>query len=234
MDLVYTIREELKNSIDEKVRLGYKRFFKEEVKFYGIKTPIVIKTARHFYSEINVKSKQDVFSLCDELFKSGYCEEAFIACDWSFTRKNEFEKSDFQIFESWIKQYVTNWAVCDTFCTHTMGYFIEKYPEFINELKKWSKSENMWARRASAVSMIVSARKGKFIEDVFNISDILMKDSEDLVQKGYGWLLKEASKARQKDVYDYVLFHKKEMPRTALRYAIEKMPKEMKKVAMGK
>ena len=89
-------------------------------------------------------------------------------------------------------------------------------------------------RRASAVSLIVPAKNGKFLKDVFQIADILLLDKDDMVQKGYGWMLKVASQAHQQEVYEYVLAHKTTMPRTALRYAIEKMPKELKKKAMEK
>jgi 3-methyladenine DNA glycosylase AlkD len=61
-----------------------------------------------------------------------------------------------------------------------------------------------------------------------------MYDEDDLVQKGYGWMLKETSKAHQKQVFNFVVKHRKTMPRTALRYAIEKMPEKMRKEAMKK
>lgn len=61
-----------------------------------------------------------------------------------------------------------------------------------------------------------------------------MKDKEDLVQKGYGWMLKVASDSHQKEVFDFVMKHKKEMKRTALRYAVEKMPLNLKQRAMAK
>ena len=84
------------------------------------------------------------------------------------------------------------------------------------------------------MSLIVPAKNGKFLKDVFQIADILLLDKDDMVQKGYGWMLKVASQAHQQEVYEYVLTHKTTMPRTALRYAIEKMPKELKNKAMGK
>ena len=89
-------------------------------------------------------------------------------------------------------------------------------------------------RRAAAVSLIVPARQGKFLQDIFELADVLLLDEDDLVQKGYGWLLKAASQAHQREVFDYVLAHKTTMPRTALRYAIEKMPKALKSAAMEK
>ena len=72
------------------------------------------------------------------------------------------------------------------------------------------------------------------MKEVFEISDLLLTDKDDMVQKGYGWLLKEASKKHQAEVFDYVMSWKAMMPRTALRYAIEKMPAEMKKEAMAR
>ncbi len=90
----------------------------------------------------------------------------------------------------------------------------------------------MWVRRASAVSLIVPARRGKFLKEIFEIADILLHDKEDLVQKGYGWMLKVTSQAHLNEVFNYVMDRKATMPRTALRYAIEKMPPELKAKAM--
>lgn len=82
--------------------------------------------------------------------------------------------------------------------------------------------------------LIVPAKKGEFLADIFEIADSLLLDGDDIVQKGYGWLLKEASRQHQAEVFDYVLRNKAVMPRTSLRYAIEKMPQEMRKKAMEK
>jgi 3-methyladenine DNA glycosylase AlkD len=89
-------------------------------------------------------------------------------------------------------------------------------------------------KRAAAVSLIVPARKGKFLPDILEIADILLMDKDDMVQKGYGWMLKASSQANQKAIFEYVMSKKAIMPRTALRYAIEKMPQDLKKKAMEK
>ncbi len=111
---------------------------------------------------------------------------------------------------------------------------MEMYPEYISKLKQMTKSDNRWVKRAAAVSLILPARQGKFLPDIFAISESLLMDKDDMVQKGYGWLLKEASKPFQKEVFEYVYIHKDHMPRTALRYAIEKMPNNLRKKAMAK
>ena len=82
--------------------------------------------------------------------------------------------------------------------------------------------------------MIVPAKHGKFPGDAIEIADLLLTDTDDMVQKGYGWLLKEASRKHTDEVFSYVMKNKINMPRTALRYAIELMPKEKKAEAMKK
>lgn len=115
-----------------------------------------------------------------------------------------------------------------------MGNFLEKYPAYLQQLKQFAKSPNRWMRRAAAVSLIVPARKGLFLKEILEIADVLLTDSDDLVQKGYGWMLKVASQKHQQVILNYVVSHKAVMPRTALRYAIEKMPKELKMMAMAR
>jgi len=234
-DIIVTkIRKELKNNSDKKVKESSQHFFKESIKCYGVKTPAVIKIAKAYLKTCKGKTKTQIFDLCDEFWQSGYIEESFIACNWSYAMRKHYDPSDFKRFEKWINANVNNWASCDTLCNHTVGEFIEMYPEYINKLKLFTKSPNKWMRRAAAVSLIVPAKKGNFLKDILQIADSLLLDNEDLVQKGYGWMLKAASKLHQQQIAEYVIKNKTIMPRTALRYAIEKMPQVLKIKAMEK
>jgi 3-methyladenine DNA glycosylase AlkD len=232
--IIESIRQELITHADEKTRISGERFFKEDVKLYGLKSADVSRISKEHYKDIEDKSKLHIFVLCDELWKSGYMEESFVACNWAYNMRKQYEPADFEVFEKWVKTYIGNWASCDTLCNHTIGTFVEMYPEYLSGLKKWAKSPNRWVKRASAVSLIVPARNGKFLNDIFVITDILLSDKDDMVQKGYGWMLKAASQAHQKDVFNYVMSKKATMPRTSLRYAIEKMTPELKAQAMVK
>jgi 3-methyladenine DNA glycosylase AlkD len=232
--LINNIRTELIRNADEKTRIQGKKYFKENIKIYGLKSAQVEQISKKYYKTITYKSKSNIFSLCEELWKSGFMEEAGIACMWSYNVRRDYEPADFNLFERWVNKYVSNWAACDTLCNHTVGTFIEMYPSYLEELKRWARSENRWVKRAAAVSLIVPARKGLFLKDIFKIADILHSDPDDMVQKGYGWMLKVASQVHQREVFDYVISKKRTMPRTALRYAIEKMPPELKSMAMEK
>jgi len=232
--VIARIREDLKIQADPEIQRTARHFFKEEISCYGIKTAAVIAIAKTSWKEVRARDKQEIFGLCEELYRSGMMEEAFIVSNWVPNLAELFEPGDITVFRRWITTWITNWATCDSFCNHTVGDFIEKYPEFIGELKHWTQSENRWMRRAAAVSLIVPAKHGKFLYDAIEIATLLLTDTDDMVQKGYGWLLKEASRKHTDEVFAFVMKNRKQMPRTALRYAIEFMPKEMKAEAMKK
>ena len=231
-DIIEKVRAALMQSVDEKTLATSQNFFKEKIRFYGVKVPTVNRIGAEYFKQMGARSKSEVFGLCELLWQSGYIEESFIACDWAYAVHDMYEPDDFQMFERWINVYVDNWASCDTLCNHSVGAFMEMYPEFLTRLKDFAKSDNRWVRRAAAVSLIIPARKGKFLDDIMEIADILLLDRDDLVQKGYGWMLKAASQAHQMEVFEYVIRNKAVMPRTSLRYAIEKMPEELKRKAM--
>jgi len=230
--IIQNIRRELKKISDIETQKGYQRFFKENAKFYGVRAAEVRKIAKKYWKQIESLDKQEIFKLCEDLFRSDYGEEASIVSFWVPKLTGRFESRDLELFKTWIDKYIDNWAKCDGFCNHTIGNFIQRYPESLEDLKNWTQSKNRWLKRAAAVSLIIPARQGKFLKDIFEIADLLLLDEDDMVQKGYGWMLKEASRKNQKPVFDYVVKNKKVMPRTALRYAIELMPKELKSEAM--
>ena len=230
--VIAQIRQDLRRIADPEIQKSAKRYFKEEIRCYGTKTAAVIAMAKKYWKEVKSRTKPEIFALCEELYQSGYMEESFIVSEWAHALSGRYDPEDLAIFRYWIDTYITNWASCDGFCNHTMGDFIEKYPDTIDELKRWTQSENRWMRRAAAVSLIVPAKRGKFLEESMAIADLLLTDTDDMVQKGYGWLLKEASRKHTDEIFGYVMRNKRQMPRTALRYAIELMNAELKAEAM--
>lgn len=242
-----SIRQTLSENADPAIQLSTQRFFKQTTKSYGIKTDVVRKISKTYFSQIAEMPSAKIFALCELLWRDGYMEEITVACYFSEKIHKQYQRSDFEHFERWITLYVDNWASCDTLCNHTVGEFVEMYPEYIAELKRFAHSDNLWLRRAAAVSLIIPARRGKFLDDILEIAETLLLDSQDMVQKGYGWMLKAASMSETfvknseetkqrhtKAVFDFVMRNKKVMPRTALRYAIEKMPDDLRRQAMEK
>lgn len=232
--ILRSIRQDLQDSADEQTKATSHRFFKEEVLVYGVKSAVVIKIAKRHWKEISYLDKNEIFALCEDLLSSGYCEETFVVADWLPNLADQFVEQDIFQFRTWIEKYIDNWAKCDSFCNHTVGDLVMKFPRCSEELKNWAQTSQRWLKRAAAVTLIIPAKRGTFLQQVFEIATILLCDPDDMVQKGYGWMLKEASRLHQAEVFQFVVEHKREMPRTALRYAIELMPDEMRKTAMAR
>ncbi len=194
-NIVEQVRQALAMSIDESTLNTSSRFFKEgeAAKVHGVRMGDVSKIAKESLKKMKGLCKQETFGLCEELWKSGYLEESVVACIWVESLHKQYEPADFKIFEYWVHNNITNWADCDTLCNHTIGTFVMMYPEYISELKKWAKSSSRWVKRAAAVTLIIPARKGLFLDDVFEIADLVCLGKGDLVQKGNGWMLKAES-----------------------------------------
>ena len=107
-------------------------------------------------------------------------------------------------------------------CPDSVGALLVRFPELVAQIKTWARSPNRWVRRASLVSFIRLARKGDYLDAIYEISASLFADSDDLIQKANGWLLREAGKADRQRLEKFLLQHGPEIPRTTLRYAIER------------
>ncbi|MDZ7587006.1 MAG: DNA alkylation repair protein [Patescibacteria group bacterium] len=231
--IIKDIKQKFNNYIDVDYRDGERRFFKEKIKNFGVRIPQRRKIAAKFWPEVKKLNKAELFKLADKMFKEGYNEYATVASSWIWHRREEFKPKDWLIFSKWVDKYFDNWAKIDDFSTHGLGYLINQFPTLTKELLKWTKSKNRWVKRAAAVSLIYPfGKKKKYLKEVFLVAENLLTDPDEMVQKGYGWMLKEASKYNQPQVFSFVMKNKDKMPRTALRYAIEKMPEKLKLKAM--
>ncbi|MFX0065756.1 MAG: DNA alkylation repair protein, partial [Candidatus Hermodarchaeota archaeon] len=198
---------------------------KSSYQLIGVRAPHVRQIANTSFREFKAHSIKDIDSIlnyCDYLLAQRVSEYRTIAFQWSFKCKKQFQPKHFEIFERWLKTYVTGWGSCDDFCTHTLGHFLLEYPEFIPQVKVWTSSNNNWIRRASAVIFIYAIRRGEYLAHIFEVADKLLNDSDIYVLKGYGWMLKEASNLFQNQVFQYVVKHKDPMPRVSLRLHISR------------
>jgi 3-methyladenine DNA glycosylase AlkD len=171
--------------------IDYSKFHKNKTKAIGIKTVLITKVANKYFQNIKHLSKKEIFVLCEQLLILNSRSERKIAFDWSFRLKKQYNKADFKIFENWLKKYCNDWGSIDAFCTHTFGDYLLQFPEDLNKIYSWAKSKDLLLRRASAVILIYSIRNKKYVKEGFKISDLLIEDKEDLVNKGQGWMLKE-------------------------------------------
>jgi len=232
-DVISKVSTELKKKIDPSYEL--QRYFKKPIKYLGVRSPDIRKIVKNTCPTL---PKQNFLDLCADLLKLEEYEYSIVAFQWAYLRKEDFDKSDFSIFEKWLHEYVTNWGLCDSYVPYLLNYFLVRYPSLMKNVKKWTLSENSLVRRASAVVFLRDSGGVKptlqELKDILWVAISLQEDEDDLVQKGCGWLLKNASMEHQQEVFEFVMQNKHKMKKTVLRYAIEKMPQELKKKAMEK
>ncbi len=200
----------------------------------ALKTGYVRKIAANLHRRFSDVPKKALFKQCETLLKKDAFVQTIVAYDLVYRRKESFDASDFDLFETWVYDYTTDWGDVDDFGTHALGHALMMFPEKFDRLFAWARSKRFPVRRMAAVVLIPAIRKNRLeVFDPFQVADILMDDAHDLVQKGYGWMLKELSVQQPHRVEDYLRNNVTRMPRTAFRYALEKFPKETKDALMA-
>ena len=218
------LRSELRKNADR--TYNFNQFFKTPIKAYGVRYPVIRKIAKKYFPE-NLNAA-DLKILCEALMNSGMHEESVVAVMWA----KQGNIATVQLMKHWLDSYASNWAQADDICLNVLCQLLERNASLVPEVKSWAKSKNLWTRRASAVSFVYPCRRGLYLNDILEVATLLLNDKEDLIQKAYGWALREAGIMHQKAVFNFIIRHKDKMGRTALRYAIEQMPANLKKRAM--
>src|SRR5262249_45724457 len=128
-------------------------------------------------------------------------------------------------WKRWLaRNHSANWATTDAICGALIGPTLVRFPERASDMREWSEHRNMWVHRAAIVSLIPLARKGKALDVLYEIARRLHADGADLIRKAVGWALREAGKADEKRLERYLRANGPSIPRTTLRYAIERFP----------
>ncbi len=232
--LIQSVIADLRAAADPAFRDKMGSYFSMNVEnFLGVRGATIRKIAATHWPKAKPVPIDARLALCHELLDTKLFECKTVAFDWMYRSKRQFEPKHFKVFATWLDRYVDDWNDCDDLSTHVLGEFFLRFPDHVKETSKWARSRNRWVQRSAAVSLIPSVREGSQLEQAFAVADALLETKDDLLQKGYGWLLKEASKSFQREVFAFILQRKDRMPRTALRYAIEKMPPALKKRAMA-
>ncbi|MFH1061711.1 MAG: DNA alkylation repair protein [Candidatus Omnitrophota bacterium] len=223
------IREKLKANSNKKKAKILQGFFKTGIGqyaqgdiFLGISVPKTRQIAKDFLS----LKKDDII----ELLKSKYHEQRLIALlilVEQFKAADQTEKT--QIYKLYIRnsKYINNWDLVDLSAPKIVGDFLFKRDRKI--LYKLAQSEQLWQKRIAILATYYFIKQDDF-QDTFKIAEILLKDSHDLIHKAVGWMIREVGKRNIKQTEGFLKKHYKIMPRTMLRYAIEKFPENKRQM----
>ncbi len=226
------IKNELKKySNKEKIPI-YQNFFKtgkgqygEGDIFLGVSVPNTRKVA--------IKYKEIELDVIKQLIESKIHEERLLGV---LILVQKYKKTnDNKIFEFYKKhnKKINNWDLVDLSADKIVGHYYYNNQNKFSELFNLAKSDNLWERRTSIVSTYYFIKNNKFKETI-KISEILLNDKHDLIQKAVGWMLREVGKKDKKILLKFLNKYYKEMPRTMLRYSIEKFPENERKYYLNK
>ncbi|MEP0861843.1 MAG: DNA alkylation repair protein [Ignavibacterium sp.] len=222
------LRKELKNHRNSEQAKILQRFFKtgkgeygEGDIFYGIKVPVTRKIAKRFvdlsFNDLKILLASEVH---EERLAAG------LIMVEKFNKANEKEREKIYRFYLTNRKGINNWDLVDLTAPKIIGtYLLNRDKKNLFDL---AKSNNLWDRRIAIISTLPFIRKNQF-DETLNISRLLLKDKHDLIHKSVGWMLREIGKINGDVETEFLLKHYKEMPRTMLRYAIEKFPERKRK-----
>ena len=218
------IRRVLLNGGSAPHTVEVQRFFKHEVKSRGWYTAELRKVAKRFRRAILAEyGSPYLVSVADQLFAGEVLEEKNFAVMLLEGMTPQFGPAEFRLFESWIDR-ITSWADHDALVHDLIGPMVAADDRYLMRLPVWAKKKSVWHRRAAAVSLIHSTRRHKRFEKIQDITQLLLRSDDDMVQKGLGWLLREAAKANPEETVAYLMTIRDRTPRLVLRTACETLP----------
>ncbi len=221
-------RAEFRKAADPQVAAGQRAYFKkwEKVHFRGLKAPALRGIERGLYQLVRREwAFADALEFCEQLMPDRYLESKDVALTMLARYQRDFEESLASRAKSWLERgFCDNWAVTDHLSTQILSSLIAKFDRLAATVESWNRSPNLWVRRASAVSFVKPAGKGRHLDRAYRIAAVLQPDRHDLIHKACGWLLRECGKADAARLKQYLVHHGPAVPRTTLRYAIERFP----------
>lgn len=228
------IRQVLKDGGSAPHTREVQHFFKHEVKSRGWYTAEMRQVAKRFTRTIVAEQNLPfLIQVADQLFQDEVLEEKVFAVMLLEDLTEKFGPREFKLFESWLDR-ISTWADHDGLLHYLIGPMIAADARYLPYPPRWAKKRNRWHQRAAAVSMIRSTRQHKHFDHIQKITELLLASDDDMVQKGLGWLLREAAKANREQTVAYLMTIRKRAPRLVLRTACETLPEEMRAKMLGK
>jgi 3-methyladenine DNA glycosylase AlkD len=213
---------------------GVQWFFKEEIKSHGWYTAALRKAAVQCRRNLAKEQGMDfVVQVADKLFSGRNLEEKIFAVFLLEKQTKNLGDKEFNLFASWLDR-VSSWADHDALVHDVLAPMVAPEPERVRQIFEWAKSQNRWRRRAACVALIRGAREHKFAQQSVRLSNQLLNDEDDMVQKGLGWLLRERAKADPNGTVPYLMKIRKKAPRLLLRTACETLPADTKALILNR
>jgi 3-methyladenine DNA glycosylase AlkD len=228
------IRRVLKDGGSAPHSIEVQRFFKEEVASRGWYTAELRKVALRFRRQLLAEGGLDyLIAVAEKMFTGRVLEEKVFAVFLLEKSVGEFCNREFKQLESWLGR-ISSWADHDALVYYLIGPMVQADPARLECVFRWARSRDRWHRRAAAVALIRGTRKKLFFDEIVRLSDFLLDDQDDMVQKGLAWLLRETAKFNPEPTVPYLMAIRDRAPRLVLRTACETLPINAKQRILGR
>ncbi len=229
------------------------RYFRgaADLGFYNVGTDRLRSLARSIYdAHRHDWSIDDAMAFANALIVDRHLEAKSVGIEVVARYRRDFAPRLLPTWKRWLSDnHSANWATTDAICAYLIGPLLLRYPELGARLRVWARDRNMWVRRASIVGLIPRARRGESLDLVYEIAKRLLAGTgagrrsttgtagrvpspPDLIQKAVGWALREAGKTDPARLERFLRAKGESIPRTTLRYAIERFPESTRKAIL--
>lgn len=218
---------------DEERAAKFQRYFKDPVNYFGIEWAPYKEWKADFIARLKAQwSIEEAVQFCEIMLEDPHMESRGSGYQVVGAFVDDAEPELFERIHDWLEGYCGNWGLVDNLAPSVLSPLLRKHPALVSNVKEWTSSPNQWVRRGAAVGFVELVGDDAFRQAAYEIATALLDDKEDLTHKAVGWLLREAGKVDRDELEAYLLEQGPRLPRTTLRYAIEKFPKEDRKRIM--
>jgi 3-methyladenine DNA glycosylase AlkD len=202
------------------------RYFRGEsgLRFYHVGTPRVRELARSIHRAHREDwTIDDMMAFAEILVANPYLEAKAVGIEVLARARRSFHPALLARWKRWLAaNHCANWATTDQLCALLIGPLLVQHPELATKLSTWVTHRNLWVRRASVVGLLKLSRTREGVDLIYAHAERLHDDPHDLIHKAVGWALREAGKRDARRLERYLRAHGERIPRTTLRYAIER------------
>jgi 3-methyladenine DNA glycosylase AlkD len=229
-------RRELKRLAQPSGDFDASRYFRGggDLRFHNVGTKTMRALARSIYTAHRDEwSIDEAMAFASLLIADPYLEVKSLGIEVVVRYRRDFAPRLLPMWKRWLaRDQSTNWATTDAISCFLIGPLLLRHPELAPGMRAWARHRNMWVRRAAAAGLIASVRKGHAMDVAYDVARQLHADPHDLIQKAVGWMLREAGKADPARLERYLRADGAEIPRTTVRYAIERFPESKRRALL--
>jgi len=228
-----SLKKELKKHSNADRAVNEKKYLKSPYKFFGVSIPITEKIAKEFRKSNKGLSRKNVIELAERLWNSEYHDEKKLGTRILRLYPEYIDFRAMPMLEKMLNSS-TGWDLVDDISIHLVGTVLEKDKRAFDYLKKWSRSDNFWMRRASLISQILLFRHGKGDKKLFfKFAEKMVSEKEFFIRKAIGWCLREISKSNPDEACDFLMKIKGSASGLTLREGSKRLPEKMKILVLG-